>query len=129
MLRIKTQQKGFTLIELAIVIAIIGILVAIAVPQFVDLQSEARTAQEEATLNSVRSAIAMYIAENKVAPTTSDLQSELTVQGGTINIDGSNNLEFDTGNRTFIVETYSDSDCSTNASSGDQVNCVQLPSS
>lgn len=64
------RTKGFTLIELAIVIVIIGILVAIAVPRFVDLSGDAKDAAVQATASSVRSAYAIYVAQNKDYPDT-----------------------------------------------------------
>ncbi|APD09513.1 MULTISPECIES: type II secretion system protein [Thermus] len=64
------RAKGFTLIELAIVIVIIGILVAIAVPRFVDLSGDAKDAAVQATASSIRSAYAIYVAQNKDYPDT-----------------------------------------------------------
>lgn len=63
------NQKGFTLIELVIVIVIIGILAAVAIPKFVDLKSNAEASACKANQAAIESAISMYVAQNGAAPT------------------------------------------------------------
>lgn len=55
----RKTQTGFTLIELVVVIAIVGILGALALPKFAALQTDARVAKMNAAMGSVKSAAAM----------------------------------------------------------------------
>lgn len=66
----KTNKKGFTLIELIMIIVILGILAAVAVPQYFDLTSDAETASELGVVGGVRAGIQTYFAENRAFPTT-----------------------------------------------------------
>ncbi|MCI5211232.1 MAG: prepilin-type N-terminal cleavage/methylation domain-containing protein, partial [Candidatus Electrothrix sp. ATG2] len=61
-LRIQANEKGFTLIELMIVIAIIGILAAVAIPNFIAYRDKAFCSSAEADANSVAAAMADYFA-------------------------------------------------------------------
>jgi type IV pilus assembly protein PilA len=78
----KRQRKGFTLVELAIVIAILGILAVVAIPKYQGMVDEARSAAAKAQLGTVRSAIAIFYAKNKgvfPANITGDLFADGTV--------------------------------------------------
>ncbi len=57
------NQKGFTLIELMIVVAIIGILAAIAIPNFMNYQCKAKQSEAKANLGTIRTNQAAYNAE------------------------------------------------------------------
>jgi prepilin-type N-terminal cleavage/methylation domain-containing protein len=58
-----SNSKGFTLIELMIVIAIIGILAAIAIPNFIQYRNKAFCARAETDANTVEAAISSYFSE------------------------------------------------------------------
>jgi len=62
-------QKGFTLIELMIVVAIIGILAAIAIPQYQDYTARAQGSEACTLLGGLKTPIAEYAATNGAPPT------------------------------------------------------------
>lgn len=58
------SESGFTLIELVIVIVILGILAAVAIPKYEDMREQARVATIKGQLGSIRSAVAIQYARN-----------------------------------------------------------------
>ena len=62
------SNKGFTLIELLIVVAIIGILAAIAIPQFSQYRAKAYNSASTSDLKNAKTSLESYFADNQMYP-------------------------------------------------------------
>ena len=85
------KQQGFTLIELMIVVAVIGVLAAIAIPQYQKYVAKSEVASALATLTGVKTNVEAYAVENGAFPdgstanqTEADLGVPGTIQAGAI---------------------------------------------
>jgi len=61
----RKRERGFTLLELIIVVGIIGVLAAISIVKFVQLIDKAREAATKANLGALRASVSIYFADNK----------------------------------------------------------------
>ena len=84
--KVMNKQTGFTLIELVIVIVILGVLSAVALPKFVDLGSDAKAGVMESVEGSMRSTNAMIYAKAAINGVVNINDGEASVAIGTENV-------------------------------------------
>jgi MSHA pilin protein MshA len=77
----KNRQQGFTMIELIMVIVILGVLAAVALPKFYDMQADARMAKMNAALGAIKSASAIAHSAYLMAGTS---PATVTMEGASV---------------------------------------------
>lgn len=81
--QVKQNQQGFTLIELMIVVAIIGILAAIAIPAYQDYVAKSQAAEAPTLVSGVKTPVELYVSTHGQFPTTAELNDLGTRLEGT----------------------------------------------
>ena len=102
----KKNQKGFTLIELMIVIAIIGILAAIAIPNFISYRQRAYEKASQADCKNAYTAAMAYLTDN---PNCEIVTATLTTGGFRASSAVTTTAEGDADAGEFTIITYHDS--------------------
>ena len=83
----RSLQKGFTLIELMIVVAIIGILAAVALPAYQDYTKRARVSEALSLMSGAKASVTEYYSTNNTWPSgnaSAGLAAKASISGGSV---------------------------------------------
>ena len=97
-------QQGFTLVELLVVVVIVGILSAVALPQFLTQTKKAAATEGTQQASSIAKQAAAYYLENG-AIASGDTHTKCTAYAGTIKVDNTNFTYACSGSKTDFVVT------------------------
>jgi len=131
MVSLKNKSKGFTIVELLIVIVVIAILATLVIVTFTGIQQKARDSQRQTDINALDSHLEAYFAQNGYYPTLLDMQTPAFISANMKGLDpqalidpkGSSSATL-VGTATTSAYGYTTTGCTTTAVSSDTNQCT-----
>jgi len=118
----RVSKSGFTLVELVLVLVIIGLLSAVAIPKYIEANNKKQISQENYASGSVRTAWVVAKADIKQKPSVTVLASYVQAEKVNVTNEG---IMFQQNGKALLVPTFMDDNCTEPTHSpNDQVACV-----
>ena len=113
---------GFTLIELVLVLVIIGLLSAVAIPRYIEVNSKREHSEKQHLSNNVKSALVIAQADIRGTPNVSTLASYVQYENAMAISTG---IQMQHKGKSLVVPTYVDANCTNpTKATHDMVQCV-----
>jgi len=117
-----THRSGFTLVELVLVLVIIGLLSAVAIPKYINANNEQQLSEMKFVSGSVRTAWVVAKADTRQSPTVNMLASYVQAEQANA---ANNGIVLQQDGHEYTVPTYLDDNCTTPTRTvNDRVACV-----